>query len=125
MADAAARWPAPSGGPDAVQLARLAHDGHTTASGKTVFTTYCAACHRADGGGLIGPNLTDAYWLHGGQLVDVRRTINDGVPAKGMPQWSKMLNQDQITTVAVYVASLAGSHPVNPKPAQGDQVSTP
>ena len=119
MADAAKRWPAPAGTADPVMLAALAKDPKAVAAGKAVFTTTCAPCHRPDGGGLIGPNLTDDYWIHGGTLPQIQATITNGVPDKGMPTWGKMLKPDQINDVAVFVASLRGTNPPNPKAPQG------
>jgi cytochrome c oxidase cbb3-type subunit 3 len=119
LADAAKRWPAPTGTIDAAGLAALAKDPRAVAAGKATFVTTCAPCHRADGGGLIGPNLTDDYWLHGGSLVAIQNTITVGVPDKGMPTWGKMLKPEQISDVAVYAASLRGTNPPNPKAPQG------
>lgn len=109
----------PAGGPTPEALAALAANPATIAGGKQVFTTYCAACHRPDGGGQIGPNLTDDSWIHGGTLVEIRTTIHDGVLAKGMPEWGKLLKPDQVNSAAVYVKSLAGTNPPNPKPPEG------
>ncbi|HEX9564869.1 MAG TPA: cbb3-type cytochrome c oxidase N-terminal domain-containing protein, partial [Gemmatimonadaceae bacterium] len=81
----------PAGGPSTEELAALASQPAALAEGKQVFVTYCAACHREDGGGLIGPNLTDDPWIHGGQVADIRRTIDQGVLEKGMPNWGKVL----------------------------------
>lgn len=100
-------------------LALLAGNAATLEQGKQVFTTYCAACHRADGGGQIGPNLTDDSWIHGGSPSSIRATINDGVLAKGMPEWGKVLKPDEVNAVAVYVGSLLGSNPPNPKAPEG------
>ena len=125
LADAEKRWPKPSATVDAAALATLAKDQKALALGKTVFTTNCAPCHRADGGGVIGPNLTDEFWLHGGTLTEIYKTINEGVLAKGMPNWGKMLKPDQVNAVAVYVASLQGTHPPNPKAPQGDKAEGP
>jgi cytochrome c oxidase cbb3-type subunit 3 len=61
-------------------------------AGKQTFTTICAACHRPDGGGQVGPNLTDAYWIHGGSLKDIFKTIKYGVPDKGMISWKEQLS---------------------------------
>jgi cytochrome c oxidase cbb3-type subunit 3 len=122
LADAEKRWPKPSGAVDAAALAALAKDQKMLALGKTVFATNCAPCHRPDGGGVIGPNLTDEYWIHGGTLPEVYKTIDEGVLAKGMPNWGKMLKPDQVKAVAVYVASLQGTNPPNPKAAQGEKV---
>jgi cytochrome c oxidase cbb3-type subunit III len=89
------------------------------ALGKTTFATMCASCHLADGGGQIGPNLTDAYWLHGNQPAQIMKTIVEGVPAKGMPPWGKILKPDQLTAVAGYVLTLKGTMPKTPKAPQG------
>jgi cytochrome c oxidase cbb3-type subunit 3 len=109
----------PAGGPTPEALAALAADPAAIASGKEIFTTYCAACHRPDGGGQIGPNLTDDSWIHGGALIEIRTTINNGVLAKGMPEWGKVLKPDQVSSAAAYVKSLAGTNPPNPKPPEG------
>jgi cytochrome c oxidase cbb3-type subunit 3 len=122
LADAAKRWPRPVGAVDAASLATLAARPDAIASGRTVFATTCASCHRPDGGGLIGPNLTDEYSLHGASLSALHQTIADGVPEKGMPAWGKMLKPEQIDVVTVYVASLRGTNPPDPKPPQGDKV---
>lgn len=119
---AEARWPKPAGGIDAAALAALAADPNAIALGKTTFGSYCASCHRADGGGLIGPNLTDDYWLHGGKLTDIHKTITEGVLAKGMPPWQKLLKPEQINAVTAYVASLHDSHPKDAKAPEGTKV---
>jgi cytochrome c oxidase cbb3-type subunit 3 len=119
LADAAKRWPAPTATIDAAALASLASSPASLAEGKKVFETTCAACHRADGGGLIGPNLTDEYWLHGSSLTEIHHTISEGVLDKGMPNWGKMLKPEQVNVVTVYVASLHDTHPKDPKPPQG------
>jgi cytochrome c oxidase cbb3-type subunit 3 len=122
LAAAAKRWPQGSGAADAGALAALAKDQKALALGKTVFATNCAVCHRPDGGGNIGPNLTDDYWIHGGSLAEVATTITKGVLDKGMPNWGKMLPPAQVNAVAVYVASLHDTHPANPKAPQGVKV---
>ncbi len=122
VAEAERRFPKPSGAADAGMLAALAKDPKALSLGKTVFSTNCAVCHRADAGGNIGPNLTDEYWLHGGSIVEIHKTITEGVLAKGMPNWGKMLSPDQVNAVTAYVASLAHSNPPNPKAPQGDKV---
>lgn len=114
-----AAHPQPTGGATPEALAALATDQATLASGKQVFATNCIPCHRADGGGNIGPNLTDTYWIHGGTLPEIYKTITEGVLAKGMPNWGKLLKPDQVTAVAVYVASLKGTNPPNPKAPEG------
>ena len=92
------------------------------AKGKTVFTTNCAACHGQNAQGIVGPNLTDDYWLHGGKYPEIIKTITKGVPAKGMIAWGGVLSKDQIKDVASYIWSLHGSKPENPKDPQGKKV---
>jgi cytochrome c oxidase cbb3-type subunit III len=91
-------------------------------NGKTVFNdNNCGSCHRADGGGnAIGPNLTDAYWLHGGHIKDVFTTIKDGVVDKGMPAWGKSLSPQQVRDVTFYILSIQGTNPANAKGPQGE-----
>ena len=86
-------------------------------AGKQIFTTNCVACHAADGGGLVGPNLTDDYWIHGGGIKNVFKTIKYGVVAKGMISWQSQLNPKQMQDVASYIISLHGTTPANPKAA--------
>lgn len=83
--------------------------------GLHIYTTYCAPCHRADGGGLVGPNLTDDYWIHGPTYQDSVRTIINGVPEKGMLSWRGVLKPKEVQDVASYIYKLRGSNPVNPK----------
>ena len=88
------------------------------ASGKQTFTRLCAPCHRADGGGLVGPNLTDDYWIHGDKFPDNLKTIWNGVPEKGMITWKGTLKPDEIYAVASYIFTLRGTKPPNPKPPE-------
>lgn len=113
----------PAGAPTAEQLAALARDPTVVAEGKQRFVQNCTPCHRADGGGLIGPNLTDDYWIHGGTLPEIRKTIHDGVLAKGMPVWGQVFPPDVINALAVYVSTLAGTNPPNPKAPEGTKIS--
>ncbi|MBB6327289.1 cytochrome c oxidase cbb3-type subunit 3 [Algoriphagus iocasae] len=95
-------------------------------SGKTIFEGNCAACHAADGGGGVGPNLTDEYWLHGNSIKDVFTVIKYGVVSKGMVPWQDQLSPEEIQQVASFVLSLKGTTPANPKDPQGELVgSTP
>jgi cytochrome c oxidase cbb3-type subunit 3 len=89
--------------------------------GKTVFTTNCVVCHGDKGQGIIGPNLTDEYWLHGGSINNVFKTIKYGVPEKGMISWEKNLNPKQISAVANFILSLKGSNPAGAKAPQGEK----
>jgi cytochrome c oxidase cbb3-type subunit III len=120
----AAAHPAPAGGgatPE--QLSALLTDEEALEEGKETYTSYCASCHGPDGGGIIGPNLADAYWLHGGDIGSIYKTVSQGVLAKGMPPWEKSLKPDQLQAVVAYVASLKGSTPANPKAPQGELVT--
>ncbi|MCU0340772.1 MAG: c-type cytochrome [Spirosomaceae bacterium] len=98
----------------------LLTDAKTIEEGKAIFTASCAACHAADGGGGVGPNLTDEHWLHGGGVKDIFKTIKYGVPEKGMISWEKQLNPLKMQQVASYIISLKGSKPANPKEPQGE-----
>jgi cytochrome c oxidase cbb3-type subunit 3 len=98
---------------------KLLTDAKDLDAAKQIFTTICAACHRPDGGGNVGPNLTDDYWLHGGSIQDVFKTIKYGWPEKGMKSWKDDYSPLQIQQLASYVKSLRGSHPPNPKDPQG------
>ena len=86
--------------------------------GQQLYVNYCAPCHRPDGGGLVGPNLCDDYWIHGSNYVDTVKTIINGVPDKGMLSWRGVLNPDQIKAVSSYIYTLRGTNPKNPKPAE-------
>lgn len=88
-------------------------------AGKKVFTTMCAACHLADGGGSVGPNLTDNYWIHGGGIKDIFKTLKYGWPEKGMKSWKDDYTPQQLAQIASYVKSLQGSKPAKPKEPQG------
>jgi cytochrome c oxidase cbb3-type subunit 3 len=88
------------------------------ATGLQVYTTMCAPCHRPDGGGLVGPNLTDDYWIHGDKFSDTVKVIWNGVPDKGMVTWKGTLKPDEILAVASYIYKLRGSNPPNPKPPE-------
>ncbi len=120
VAAAAARMPATPTEVDPSQLLAMAKDEEAVEEGQEVFTTYCASCHGPNGGGLIGPNLADNAWIHGGAPESVYKTIAEGVLAKGMPPWEKTLKPDQMTNVTAYVLSLAGSSPTNPKAPEGE-----
>ena len=93
-------------------------DEKTLAEGKQIFGQMCAPCHRPDGGGLVGPNLTDDYWIHGSNFVDNVKTIWNGVPEKGMVTWKSLLKPEQIVAVGSYIYTLRGTKPPNPKPPE-------
>lgn len=84
-----------------------------------LFAEKCAACHGDQAQGVIGPNLTDIYWLHGGEPDEIAATIQKGVGDKGMPAWGETLTRDEIQVVAAYILSLQGSKPAGAREPQG------
>ena len=91
------------------------------AIGKTLFENNCAACHRADAGGQIGPNLTDDHWILGGGIKNIFHTItNGGRDGKGMISWKGTLKPKEIQKIASYIMSLRGSNPKDPKAPDGE-----
>ena len=118
----AAAGPTKTGGVvTAETLATLAKDRGTVAQGKRVFAQTCVACHRADGGGTVGPNLTDEFWLHGGAPEKIYKTITEGVPDKGMVAWGPQLGPDRVQAVTAYVISIRGTNVPGGKPPQGER----
>lgn len=98
----------------------LLTDPEAITSGKQIFTTNCVPCHGENAGGTVGPNLTDEYWIHGGGIKNVFKTVKYGVPAKGMIAWMNQFNPKMMQQVSSYVLSLQGTKPVNGKPPEGD-----
>ncbi|RZS96425.1 cbb3-type cytochrome c oxidase N-terminal domain-containing protein [Cecembia calidifontis] len=90
-------------------------------SGKSIFEANCAACHAADGGGGVGPNLTDEYWIHGGSINDVFKVVKYGVVAKGMIPWQDQLSPEEMQNVSSYILTLVGTSPANPKAPEGEK----
>lgn len=90
------------------------------AAGKSIYITNCAACHGQLGEGGVGPNMTDQYWLHGGDVKDLFRTIKKGVANKGMVAWESQLSPLKIQQTASYILSLQGTNPPNAKAPQGE-----
>ncbi|HLP14859.1 MAG TPA: cbb3-type cytochrome c oxidase N-terminal domain-containing protein [Bacteroidota bacterium] len=88
-------------------------------AGMENFKKYCVSCHGPEAGGVVGPNLTDQYWIHGGGIKNVYTTIKMGVPAKGMISWQLVFSPKQIQELASYVLSLQGTNPVGGKAPQG------
>ncbi|HSI14369.1 MAG TPA: cbb3-type cytochrome c oxidase N-terminal domain-containing protein [Chthoniobacter sp.] len=105
MAENTARAARGSGVIDDAAIWKLSHDAQTLAAGKATFETTCAACHKPDLSGLIGPNLVDHEWIHGGKPMDVLKTITEGSLLKGMPAWGPLLGKQKITEVAAFIFS--------------------
>ncbi len=95
-------------------------DATALEAGKKIFVTACAACHAADGGGLVGPNLVDEYWLHGGTVSAIFKSIKYGWPEKGMKSWKDDYSPAQIAQLASYIKSLKGTKPATAKEPQGE-----
>jgi cytochrome c oxidase cbb3-type subunit 3 len=91
------------------------------AAGKTIFDKTCLVCHGKFGEGLVGPNFTDEYWIHGGKPEDLHKVIVEGVLDKGMISYKSQLNETQINNVIAYILSLQGTNPPNQKAPQGEK----
>ena len=104
-----------------VNTVELLTDASDLNAGKAIFETNCAVCHMADGGGGIGPNLTDEYWILGGGIKNVFNTVSEGGRAgKGMVPWKQSLKPSEIAQVSSYLLTFQGTTPANPKAAEGD-----
>jgi cytochrome c oxidase cbb3-type subunit 3 len=104
----------------------LLTDTENLARGRAVFEgadNVCSSCHRPDLGGMVGPNLTDDYWLHGCSLADVVSSIRTGYPLMGMMPFGtgKPLSDDQVLQVASYILAKRGSSPAAPKPVDPER----
>jgi cytochrome c oxidase cbb3-type subunit 3 len=98
---------------------KLLTDNAVVSAGKGTYMQYCAACHGKLGEGLVGPNLTDEFWIHGGTINNIFKTIKYGVTEKGMVAWGTQLTPTQMSNVANFILSLKGTNPPNAKEAQG------
>jgi cytochrome c oxidase cbb3-type subunit 3 len=90
--------------------------------GAKIYSTNCIACHGDKGQGGVGPNLTDKFWIHGGDVKALFKTLTYGVPEKGMIAWNKTLNPLQIQKVASFILTLQGTNPAGAKEPQGTEV---
>ncbi|MFY7740943.1 MAG: cbb3-type cytochrome c oxidase N-terminal domain-containing protein [Flavobacterium sp.] len=105
-----------------VDKVTLLTDAESLAKGKEIFVNACAACHKADGGGVVGPNLTDEFWINGGGIKNVFKLIAEG--SKNNPTmvgWAKTLGTKEVQKVSSYVISLQGTKPAGAKPAEGEK----
>lgn len=99
LAQAEERW----GGGEEVDLATVEITDDLVAAGEPIYTQNCVACHGAALEGGVGPNLTDAEWIHGGAYADIVSTVTNGVPDKGMLTWGPILGDEKIRQVSAYV----------------------
>lgn len=106
-------------------LQKLTLDAKLMADAKGIFALRCTPCHGEHAQGVIGPNLTDGYWLHGqGTLMDIHHTVSEGVPAKGMPSWKMQLSPVQVREVAAYIGTLRNTNAAGKAP-EGVLVAAP
>jgi cytochrome c oxidase cbb3-type subunit 3 len=105
---------------DEATLASYVNDPSKVEAGAEHFTAQCVACHGAEGQGLIGPNLTDEYWIRGGSDTDIYTVISKGSLEKGMPPWEVMFTPEQRAELVAYVKSLQGTNPANAKAPEGE-----
>ncbi len=91
-------------------------------NGEVLYQTNCSPCHGKKGEGGVGPNLTDNYWLHGGDIKSIFKTVKYGVPAKGMIPWQDQLGPSQIQEVSSFIMTLKGTNPPNQKEKQGELI---
>ena len=103
----------------------LLKDAESLKEGDEIFHKFCVSCHGPQAGGLVGPNLTDEYWLHGGGIKNVYSTIKKGVPGKGMISWELVFSQRQIQNIGSYVLSLQGTNPPGGKAFEGEKYIEP
>jgi cytochrome c oxidase cbb3-type subunit 3 len=103
------------------RLIAMSKNPTIVSAGRTVFAQTCASCHKADGGGQVGPNLTDEYWVHGGAPEKILVSVRNGWVDKGMPAWGPQLGEGKVREVAAYVLSLKGTKVAGGKEPQGDR----
>lgn len=95
-------------------------DAERLADGAKIYANNCAVCHLEQGQGLVGPNLTDQYWIHGGSYDEVKYIVTNGVIEKGMIPWKSQLSKSKIDNVTSYIFTLIGTNPPNPKEPEGE-----
>ncbi len=106
--------------PSPADLLAGAKDPAVLEIGSARFGRSCASCHGEKAQGLIGPNLTDDRWIHGGSVEQIFQSVAKGWPAKGMPPWGRAVKPEELAALVSYVRSLQGSQPPNARPAEGD-----
>ncbi len=99
----------------------LLEDAANLAAGKEIYDKNCLVCHLSKGEGLVGPNLTDEYYIHGGSIGDIFKIIKIGNPSMGMISWKDQLSPLQIQQVSSFIYKMDGTNPPNQKEAQGER----
>lgn len=115
----AANITSPAGSADEFADVKMLSTDADLLAGQKIFVQKCAACHGQQGEGMVGPNLTDDYWIHGGEMANVMHILEYGVPSKGMTAWGKQLSDEEMQQVASYVLTLKETSPENQKAPQG------
>jgi len=80
-------------------------DAAAIAEGQQVFLQICAACHKPDASGLVGPSLVDPYWKYGHSDAELFQTVMEGRPG-GMPAWGTQLGSEKIWRALAYLETL-------------------
>lgn len=88
--------------------------------GKGLYIKYCKVCHGEYGEGLVGPNMTDDYWIYGNDIKNIFKTVKYGAK-NGMKSWKDELNPVQMQQVSSFIQTLQGTNPPNQKEPQGDK----
>lgn len=99
----------------------MAKDPAVVDKGKAIYAARCATCHGENAEGLPanGPNLTDRYWLHGGDIKSIYTTIAGGYPKLGMPEWRLVLEDSEMQALTAFIQSVRNTN-LPGKPQQGE-----
>lgn len=108
--------------PSPADLLAGAANPETLEVGRSRFARTCASCHGDHAQGLIGPNLTDDRWIHGGTVEQIFQSVAKGWPAKGMPPWGRAVKPEELAALVSYVRSIQGTNPPNARAPEGDPV---
>jgi cytochrome c oxidase cbb3-type subunit III len=119
-AEAISARAAQGGNIDEPTLLTLSQDPATVARGQSTFEANCVACHGDRAQGVIGPNLTDGTWLHGGQATDIYRTVREGVQTRGMPAWGPVLGERPVQSLVAYILTLRDQNQTGGRPPEGE-----
>lgn len=100
----------------------LLEDEASLASGAETWAKICAVCHLADGGGLVGPNMTDNFWIHGNTIEEQFNIVTNGVIEKGMIPYKDQLSEQKRLEVISYInLKIVGTTPATPKAPEGKE----
>ena len=102
------------------EMKKLARDTAAMAEAQKKYAATCAACHGPQGAGLIGPNLTDNFYLKGSSAQAIAESISKGSPQKGMPAMAPLLGQVGVKLMTAYVMTMKGKN-LPGKPPEGKE----